>query len=103
MQDNILINEQHRACVSGFRQSVKLSSRLAECPRSQMPPRPAIQFAGPEWFVKNDTRFQPLPQSLFKSDIYSLGCVMFYVRSNLILDIDLRTSFTGIYELHALV
>ncbi|KAJ8586219.1 kinase-like protein [Rhizopogon salebrosus TDB-379] len=80
--DNILINEQHRACVSGFRQSVKLSSRVAECPRSQMPPRPAIQFAGPEWFVKNDARFQPLPQSLFKSDIYSIGCVMFYVFTN---------------------
>jgi serine/threonine protein kinase len=76
--DNILINEQHRARVSGFRQSVKLSSRLAECPRSQMPPRPAIQFAGPEWFVKDDARFQSL--RLFKSDVYSLGCVMFYVR-----------------------
>ena len=78
-QDNVLINEQHRACLSGFRQSVKLSSREAECPRSQMPRKPAIQFAGPEWFVRNDKRFQPLSQTLFKSDVYSLGCVMFYV------------------------
>ncbi|OJA17908.1 hypothetical protein AZE42_09200 [Rhizopogon vesiculosus] len=78
--DNILINEQHRACLSGFRQSVKLSSMEAECLRSQMPRKPAIQFAGPEWFAgRNDTRSQSLPKSLFKSDIYSLGCVIFYI------------------------
>ncbi|OAX32966.1 kinase-like protein [Rhizopogon vinicolor AM-OR11-026] len=78
--DNILINEQHRACLSGFRQSVKLSSMEAGCPRSQMPRKPAIQFAGPEWFAgRNDTRSQSLPNSLFKSDVYSLGCVIFYI------------------------
>lgn len=78
--DNILITERHSACISGFRQSVKLSSRDAACPQSQMPPKPAKQFAGPEWFARrDDAMFQNLPKTLFKSDIYSLGCVMFYV------------------------
>ncbi|KAG1769000.1 kinase-like domain-containing protein [Suillus occidentalis] len=78
--DNILITERHSACISGFRQSVRLSSRDAACPQSQMPPKPAIQFAGPEWFARSDDAiFQNLPKTLFKSDIYSLGCVMFYV------------------------
>ncbi|KAG2131270.1 uncharacterized protein EDB93DRAFT_945281 [Suillus bovinus] len=45
-----------------------------------MPPKPAIRFAGPEWFVpKDDAIFQHLPKTLFKSDVYSLGCIMFYV------------------------
>lgn len=78
--DNILITERHSACLSGFRQSVRLSSRDAACPRSQMPPKPGIQFAGPEWFVGRDHAiFQHLPKTLFKSDTYSLGCIMFYV------------------------
>ncbi|KAG2129981.1 kinase-like domain-containing protein [Suillus cothurnatus] len=81
--DNVLITERHGACLSGFRQSVRLSSRDAACPRSQMPPKPAIQFAGPEWFVRRDDAiFQRLPKTLFQSDIYSLGCVIFYVRLN---------------------
>lgn len=78
--DNILITERHSACLSGFRQSVKLSSRDAACLRSQMPPKPAIWFAGPEWFVqRDDAIFQHLPKTLFKSDTYSLGCIMFHV------------------------
>ncbi|KAG1749534.1 kinase-like domain-containing protein [Suillus lakei] len=78
--DNVLITERHSACLSGFRQSVRLPSRDAACPQSQMPPKPAIQFAGPEWFVRRDDAiFQSLPKTLFKSDAYSLGCVMFYV------------------------
>ncbi|KAG1778372.1 kinase-like domain-containing protein [Suillus placidus] len=79
--DNVLITERHSACLSGFRQSVRLSSRDAAGPQFQMPPKPAIQFAGPEWFVRDDARFQhlPLPKRLFKSDIYSLGCLMFYI------------------------
>jgi hypothetical protein len=81
LQDNVLITERHRACISGFRQSVRLPSRDAACPQSQMPPKPAIQFAGPEWFVRRDDAIsQNLPKTLFKSDTYSLGCVMFYVR-----------------------
>jgi serine/threonine protein kinase len=83
LQDNVLITERHGACLSGFRQSVRLSSRDAACPQSQMPPKPAIQFAGPEWFVRRDDAiFQHLPKTLFRSDIYSLGCVIFYVRLN---------------------
>lgn len=78
--DNILITERHSACISGFRQSVRLSSRDAACPQSQMPPKPAIQFAGPEWFARSDDSIsQNLPKTLFKSDTYSLGCVMLYV------------------------
>jgi serine/threonine protein kinase len=78
--DNVLITERHGACLSGFRQSVRLSSRDAACPQSQMPPKPAIQFAGPEWFVRRDDAiFQHLPKTLFRSDIYSLGCVIFYI------------------------
>lgn len=78
--DNVLITERHSACLSGFRQSVRLSSRDAACPQSQMPPKPAIQFAGPEWFArKDDPIFQHLPKTLFKSDTYSLGCIMFHV------------------------
>ncbi|KAG1731178.1 kinase-like domain-containing protein [Suillus paluster] len=77
--DNVLITEQHSAVLSGFRQSVMLSSRDAACPSSQMPPKPAIRFAGPEWFVKDDKRFQPLSKSLLKSDIFSLGCLVFYI------------------------
>lgn len=78
--DNVLITERHGACLSGFRQSVRLSSRDAACPHSQMPAKPAIQFAGPEWFVRrDDTIFQHLPKTLFKSDTYSLGCIMFFV------------------------
>ncbi|KAG1865395.1 kinase-like domain-containing protein [Suillus subluteus] len=78
--DNVLITERQSACLSGFRQSVRLSSRDAACPQSQMPPKPAIQFAGPEWCVRRDDAiFQHLPKTLFKSDTYSLGCIMFYV------------------------
>ncbi|KAG1800663.1 kinase-like domain-containing protein [Suillus variegatus] len=78
--DNVLITERHSACISGFRQSVRLSSRDATCPPSQIPPKPEIQFAGPEWFdSKDDQIFQHLPKTLFKSDTYSLGCIMFYV------------------------
>lgn len=78
--DNVLITERHSACISGFRQSVRLPSRDATCPQSQMPPKPAIQFAGPEWFVpKDDPISQHLPKTLFKSDTYSFGCIMFYV------------------------
>ncbi|KAG2126835.1 kinase-like domain-containing protein [Suillus clintonianus] len=78
--DNVLITERQSACLSGFRQSVKLSSRNAACPQSQMPPKPAIQFAGPEWFVRrDDVIFQSLPKTLFKSDIYSLGCLIFNI------------------------
>ncbi|KAG1819810.1 kinase-like domain-containing protein [Suillus subaureus] len=78
--DNILITERQGACLSGFRQSVRLSSRDAACPQSQMPSKPAIQFTSPEWFVqRDDAIFQHLPKTLFKSDIYSLGCVIFYI------------------------
>lgn len=38
--DNVLITERHSACISGFRQSVRLSPRDTTCPQSQMPPKP---------------------------------------------------------------